>query len=225
MLDQLTNDVCYIVTFSIIEKIDEALMKVIVIGGTGTLGKAVVGELKERHTVVVVAREHGDIQVDISNSQSIQTMYETIGKFDALVATTGTVHFGEFTKLTPKEHMIGINSKLMGQVSLVHQGLQYINDQGSFTLTSGLLSDDPIRYGCSASMINAAINGFVQGAAVEMPRGIRINAVSPTVVTESLAQYGVYFRGFESVDASKVALAFSKSVEGIQTGKVYRAGW
>src|SRR5689334_3022058 len=136
-------------------------MKIIVIGGTGIIGKAVVDELKTRHTVITVAHNHGDFQVDITNIDSIDQMFKSIGAFDALIATTGEVHFGEFAKLSDKEHRIGINSKLMGQVNMVHSGLETINENGSFTLTSGLLSDDPIRYGCSASMINAAINGFV----------------------------------------------------------------
>jgi NAD(P)-dependent dehydrogenase (short-subunit alcohol dehydrogenase family) len=112
----------------------------------------------------------------------------------------------------------------MGQVNLVTVGLIFLNLQGSFTLTSGILSHDPIRFGSSASMVNAAIDGFVKSAAIEMPRGIRINAVSPTVLQESMKQYGDYFSGFEPVPAATVALAYCKSVEGAQTGQVYSVG-
>lgn len=200
-------------------------MKIIVIGGTGTIGKAVVDELKKRHQIVVAGRTQGDVQVDILDVKSIEKMYKNVGKFDAVISTTGKVHFGEFIKMTNDDYFIGLNDKLMGQVNLVLVGLRSINDNGSFTLTSGILSNDPIRYGSSASMVNAAINGFVEGAAIEMPRGIRINAISPTVVTESMGAYGDYFHGFEPVSASRVALAFSKSVEGAQTGKVYPVGY
>jgi NAD(P)-dependent dehydrogenase (short-subunit alcohol dehydrogenase family) len=110
----------------------------------------------------------------------------------------------------------------MGQVNIVLIGREYIQDQGSFTLISGILSDDPIRTGSSASMVSAAIDGFVKAAAIEMPRGIRINAVNASVIAEAMDVYGPYFLGFPSVPASKVALAFSKSIEGAQTGQVYR---
>jgi NAD(P)-dependent dehydrogenase (short-subunit alcohol dehydrogenase family) len=103
-------------------------------------------------------------------------------------------------------------------------GSRHINSNGSFTLTSGILSHDPIVAGSSASMVNAAINGFVIGAAIELERGIRINAVSPTVITESLKDYAPFFRGYESVPAERAALAYSKSVEGKQTGQVYEVG-
>lgn len=200
-------------------------MKIIVVGGTGTIGSAVIKELASRHTIVSVGHASGNVQVDITDSKSIEKMYKTIGPFDALIATTGKLHFGLLTEMTAEHYQIGLQSKLMGQVNLVLMGLRTINDGGSFTLTSGILNRDPIRYGSSAAMVNGAIDAFVKGAAIEMPRNIRINAVSPTVVTESMPKYGDYFHGFESVSAARVALAYSKSVEGAQTGQVYRAGY
>lgn len=200
-------------------------MKILVVGGTGTIGKAVVDELKKRHTVIVAGHSRGEIQVDVKDVKSIEQMYKSIGKFDALVSTVGKVHFGEFTEMTSEHYFIGLNDKLMGQVNLVLAGLRYINDNGSFTLTSGILSDDPIRLGSSASMVNAAINGFAVGSAIEMPRGIRINVISPTVLTEAMDAYGDYFHGYEPVPAARVALAYSKSVEGAQTGQIYRVGY
>lgn len=199
-------------------------MKIIVVGGTGTVGKAVVDELKKRHTIVTAGYTHGDVQVDIKDMQSIKALYATVGKFDAVVSTVGKVHFGALEEMTSEQFQIGLNDKLMGQVNLVIAGLPLINDGGSFTLTSGILNRDPIRTGSSAAMVNGAIDGFVLGAAIEMPRGIRINAVSPTVLQASMGKYEAYFRGFEPAPSSRVVLAYSKSVEGAQTGQVYPVG-
>lgn len=197
-------------------------MKVIVIGATGKVGKAAVTELSERHSIIKVGNQNGDFKVDITNNNSIEKLFRDVGEFDAVIATTGKVHFGAMSEMTPEQYQLGLNDKLMGQVNLVLIGQKYINDKGSFTLTSGILSHDPILYGSSASMVNGALDSFVKAAAIELPRGIRINAVSPTVLTESLSGYGPYFRGFASVASSKVALAYSKSVEGLQTGQIYR---
>jgi NAD(P)-dependent dehydrogenase (short-subunit alcohol dehydrogenase family) len=197
-------------------------MKVIVVGGTGTLGKAVVQELSPRHDVVTVGRNGGDFQVDIASADSIRGLFEQIGNFDALVSTTGNVHFGAFEEMDEKLYSIGIQNKLMGQVNLVLVGRDYINDNGSFTLTSGILSHDPIRFGSSASMVNGAIDGFVTGAAIELKRGIRLNSVSPGVVQESMEDYGPFFRGHEPVPVARVALAYSKSVEGLLNGQIFR---
>ncbi len=199
-------------------------MKILVVGGTGTIGKAVVKELSQRHHILIAAFQHGDIRVDITDKESIEKMYQTVGKIDAVISTTGKLHFGEFTQMTAENYQVGLNSKLMGQVNLVLLGLPYINDKGSFTLTSGILSHEPIRFGSSASMVNAALDGFVKGAAIEMPRQVRINVISPTLLEESVPQYGDFFHGYEPVSAAKVALAFSKSVEGLQTGQVYNVG-
>jgi NAD(P)-dependent dehydrogenase (short-subunit alcohol dehydrogenase family) len=196
-------------------------MKIIVVGATGTVGTAIVNELSPRHKVVAVGRQTGDMQVDISDSQSIEKLYQSIGKFDAVIAATGNVHFGPLSEFTAEQYNIGLQSKLMGQVNLVLIGLHYINEGGSFTLTSGVLSHDPIRLGSSSSMVNGAIESFAKSAAIEMTNNVRINVVSPTVLTESLDKYGPYFRGFESAPASRVARAYSKSVEGGQTGQIY----
>lgn len=197
-------------------------MKIIVIGSTGTLGQAVVKELESRHEIIRAGSKSGDIQVDITDNNSIETMFKKIQKVDALVLTTGKVHFDEFMQMQDKDYQIGLQDKLMGQVNVVLIGRNYLNEGGSFTLTSGILSEDPIRYGSSASMVNGALNSFVIAAAIEMPKRQRINCVSPTVVTEAMDSYGQYFRGFKSVNVSDVALAYSKSVEGLQTGQVYK---
>ena len=200
-------------------------MKIIVVGGTGTMGEAVVNELSKRHEVIVATPNFGDIRVNIEDKHSIEKMYQAIGDIDAVVATTGRVHFGDFNEMSADDFNIGLHSKLMGQVNLVLIGKKYLNRGGSFTLTSGILNHDPIRYGASAAMVNGALDGFVRGAAIEMPNNLRINVVSPTVLTESLSQYADYFRGFESVSAERAAFAFSKSVEGLQTGHVYKVGY
>lgn len=200
-------------------------MKIIVIGSSGTIGQAVVNELSARHEIISVGHTKGNIRVDISDKKSIEDMYQSVGTFDAVIAATGKVHFGALNEMTAEKYDIGLKNKLMGQVNLVLCGLPYINDKGSFTLTSGILNHDPIYGGSSAAIVNGALDGFVKSASIEMPRGVRINIISPTVLTESLNKYANYFRGFVSVDAKNVALAYSKSVEGAQTGQVYRVGY
>jgi len=196
-------------------------MKIIVVGGTGTIGRAVVKELAPRHEVVCVGHSGGDFQVDITSADSIKQLYEKVGEFDALVSATGKVHFAEFADFKEKDYEIGLQSKLMGQINLVLIGREYINDNGSFTLISGILNRDPIVMGSSAAMVNGALDGFVKAAAIEMPKGQRINVISPTVIAEAMDVYADFFRGFNPVPAAIAALAYSKSVEGKQTGKIY----
>ena len=197
-------------------------MKIVLIGASGTLGQAIDAALSERHQIIRVGRQSGDQHVDITDSGSIRRLFEQIGSFDALVSATGNLHFGALAEMTEAEYQIGLRDKLMGQVNLLLIGREFITDGGSFTLTSGILSDDPIRFGSSASMVNAAIDGFVRGAAIELPRGLRVNSVSPTVVSESMPGYAPYFRGFKPIPAAEAALGYVRSVEGAQTGQVYQ---
>ncbi|MDX5373309.1 MAG: short chain dehydrogenase [Pseudomonadaceae bacterium] len=197
-------------------------MKIILVGASGTIGQAIDCELRERHDIVRVGRNSGELQVDITDPASIRRLFEQTGPFDALISAAGNAHFGALEELTAKEFAVGLDDKLMGQVNLVLIGREFANDGASFTLTSGVLSEDPIRYGAAVSTVNAALDGFVRAAAIELPRGLRINGVSPTILEESLPAYGPYFRGFKAVPAATVALAYAKSAEGRQTGQVYR---
>ena len=200
-------------------------MKIIVIGATGTVGKAVCQRLGARHDIVTVGQSHGDYQLDMSDEAQVKQLFKTAGNFDALIVTAGKVHFGALTQFTTAQWQIGLQNKLMGQVNLVMHGLASLNEGGSFTLTSGILNRDPIRYGASAAMVNSALEGFVTAAAIELPNSARINLVSPTLLVESTDQYEAFFRGYKPVPAAEVALAYEKSVEGLQTGQVYTVGF
>jgi NAD(P)-dependent dehydrogenase (short-subunit alcohol dehydrogenase family) len=199
-------------------------MKILIIGGAGTIGRAVAKELSQRHTVIIAGRHQGSFIVDFTDTASIEKMYKSVGPIDAVIVAAGSSHFGPLSKMTAAHYEIGLKNKLMGQVNVVLVGLSYLSDAGSFTLTSGSAADDPYGGGTSTAMVNGAINSFVRAAAIEMPRSLRINVVSPTILTESMERHAQYFRGFDPVPAEKVALAYSKSAEGAQTGQVYRVG-
>ncbi|MBC6309279.1 short chain dehydrogenase [Listeria sp. FSL L7-1582] len=196
-------------------------MKIVVIGATGTIGKAIVAKLEQEHTVITANRKGADIAVDMTSIASIQAMYEQVGKIDALVIAAGAAYFGPLTTMTPEENEKSIDGKLKGQMNLVLLGMEHVNDGGSFTLVTGIMMDDPIRQGASAAMVNGGIRAFVNSAAIEMPRAIRINSVSPNVLQESWDKYADFFAGFTPVPVERVAQAFVKSVLGGQTGQNY----
>jgi NAD(P)-dependent dehydrogenase (short-subunit alcohol dehydrogenase family) len=197
-------------------------MRILIIGASGTIGRAVLGELGGRHEIVTAGRASGDLRVDICDSHSIRLMYERAGALDGVVATTGKVKFGPLDALTAADFEESLRDKLMGQVNLVIIGQEFLLDGGSFTLTTGELDLDPVLMGSPASLVSGALNAFVRAAAIELKRGQRINAVSPGVIQEALPVLGAFFRGFEPVPVAKVGRAYAKSVEGAQTGQVYR---
>ena len=198
-------------------------MKIVLFGAGGTIGRAVQQELDTRHEVIAIGRHSGEFQADFTDPASLEQLFAKIGKVDAIVSAAGGAPFAALEQLDAAQMQAGLQDKLMGQVNLVFSGQAWLNDGGSFTLVSGILSQDPIRYAICVSTVNSAIEGFVRAAAIELPRGLRINAVSPTVLEESMVDYAPYFRGFIPVPASRVAQAYSKSVEGLQTGQVYAA--
>jgi NAD(P)-dependent dehydrogenase (short-subunit alcohol dehydrogenase family) len=196
-------------------------MKIIIIGASGTIGKKVTEALQGKNEIITAGSKSGDFQLDITSPESIERFYEKVGPFDALVSTTGSGHFGLLTSTTPADFKIGIESKLLGQINLVLIGQHHINPKGSFTLTSGILSEDPVVNGVNLGTINGGLNSFVISAAIELQNGVRINAVSPGVVEDSPG-YFEYFPGHEPVAMDKVANAYVKSVLGAITGQVIK---
>ncbi len=192
-------------------------MRVIVVGGTGTIGSAVVKMLSERHEVVVAGRKSGVVTVDLASPDSIRAMFQTVGKFDAVVSAAGQAKFGTLDDLTDADYVFSFSNKLMGQANLVRIGQQFITDGGSLTLTTGVLSQEPIKGSASISMVNAGLEGFVRAAALELPRGIRVNVVSPPWVTETLVARKM--DPSPGMPAARVAQAYLTSVEGTMTGQ------
>lgn len=196
-------------------------MRVVIIGATGTIGKAVVSALKGRHELVQVSRSEGDHQVDISDKASIESLFESIGPFDALVSAAGQAKFGPLDGLSDADFQFSLNNKLMGQVNLVRVGLRHVRDNGSFTLTSGVLADEPIPGSAAISLVNAGIEGFARAASLEAPEGVRINVVSPPWVSETLRAMGR--DGDAGLPAATVARAYVESIQGSRNGEVIDA--
>jgi len=197
-------------------------MKIVIVGASGTIGRCVVEALKPANQIISVGLKDGDYLVDMTSTGSIQSLFESIGSFDALVATAGIAYFGPFDKMTETDFRVGLDSKLMGQINLVMVGQNYINPKGSITLTSGTLSDDPVRMGAAISSVNGAINSFVKAASVELSNGIRINAVAPGVAEDS-PEFHPYFPGMVPDSMNRLSMAYIKSVLGAQTGQVFKA--
>jgi NAD(P)-dependent dehydrogenase (short-subunit alcohol dehydrogenase family) len=198
-------------------------MRIIVIGATGTIGKAVVEALRGKHDVVQVGHESGsgDYQVDLADKGSIERLYEAVAPFDAVVSAAGLAKFGALDGLSDADFQFSLSNKLMGQVNLVRVGMTQIRDNGSFTLTSGVLSQEPTRGSTAISLVNSGLEGFVRAAALEMPRGVRINVISPPWVSETLEAMG---RDADAgMPAAQVAGAYVESVEGSENGEVIDA--
>lgn len=199
-------------------------MKIVIIGASGTVGRAVAEELSQRHETIRVGRTQGEHQVDITSQASVQALFEKIGPVDAIVSASGGVHFGPLATMTDGEFNRGLQDKLLGQVRLALTGQHFLNEGGSITLISGIVAHEPIAQGVNATTVNAALEGFAAPRPVNR-RAIRINLISPTVLTESVEAYDGFFPGFESVPAATVAQAYRRSVEGVQSGRVYKVGY
>ena len=196
-------------------------MKIIIVGASGTMGKHLKNVFEKEHEVITAASKGCDIEVDITSAESIENLFRKAGVFDALISTAGPTYVGPWKKMTDKEFRKGVDGKMMGQINLVLIGQHYINPKGSFTLITGALSHEPQKNFANASAANGAVEGFVRAAAIELENGVRINAVSPTVI-ENSPQYFPFFPGDIPVTMHQLEYGFRKSVFGANTGQVIK---
>ena len=197
-------------------------MKLLIVGGKGTIGKKVSAYLSKKHEIIIAGRNSGDVTVDIADSSSIRAMFDTTGKVDAILCIAGEAKWAPFDSLTEKDYYIGLRSKLMGQVNLVRIGQDFLNPGGSFTLTTGILADHPVAMTTSAAMVNGAIHSFVRAAALELKNEHRINVVSSGLVEDAVKKYEDYFPGHNPIPMQKVINGYIRSVAGKGTGEIIK---
>ena len=196
-------------------------MKILLIGGTGTIGSKVAERLAADHELVVAGHTSGDVQTDITKAEAIQALYKKVGSVDAVISTTGSAPMQPLDQTTNDHFLEGIKSKMMGQINIALTAMSYLNENGSVTLTSGIMGHDPIPQGAVLSTINNAINGFVIGAYGEfLKKGFRINAVSPALVEDSAETLGDYFPGHSIAAMPDVVNGYVKSLKTNITGQI-----
>lgn len=196
-------------------------MRVMVIGATGTIGRAVVAALKEKHEVIEVGHSSGVERIELADPASVRDLYRRVGTVDAVVSAAGQAAFKPLEQLGDAEFEFSLKNKLMGQVNVVRFGLAAVRDGGSITVTSGILAQNPMPGSAAVSLVNSGLEGFVRAAALEAPRGIRVNVVSPGWVSETLKAMGRDPSG--GTPAAEVAKTYVASVEGKESGATLTA--
>ncbi len=197
-------------------------MNILIIGGNGTIGKKVSFFLSKGNKIITAGRNSGDLKVDLSDSNSIKNLFEKNRNFDAVISIAGEAVWAPFDDLSEEDYYKGIKNKMMGQVNLVKIGRKYINYGGSFTLTTGILADNPVKMTTSAALVNGGIHSFVKAASLEMENNIRVNVISPGLVEDSAEKYKDYFPGYEIVKMKDLAELYAKVILGEQNGEVIR---
>jgi NAD(P)-dependent dehydrogenase (short-subunit alcohol dehydrogenase family) len=198
-------------------------MRILLIGATGTIGQAIASAFGTRHEVIPASRQKAHEKVDIADPDSVRGLLKRVGRVDAIVSAAGAAAFKPLAELLDEDFAFSIRNKLMGQVNVARFGMATLADKGSVTLTSGVLAQQPIPGSAAISLVNAGLEGFGRAAALEAPRGIRVNVVSPPWVAETVQAMG-WPPVPGMLPAATVARSYVESVEGRMTGQVLTPG-
>lgn len=197
-------------------------MRILLIGASGHVGSAAASALRDRHQLIEAERS-GDPSVDITDSASIASLLASVGTVDAIIVAAGSVPFRALEDLDRDDYISAFTGKVLSQLDVVRLGVPHLTDRGSLTLTTGILAREAVATGAAASMANGAVESFVMAASAELPRGIRINAVSPSVLADATGYHDT-FAGFPFASSDDVGRAYQRAVEGVGTGMILAVG-
>jgi NAD(P)-dependent dehydrogenase (short-subunit alcohol dehydrogenase family) len=194
--------------------------RIVILGATGTIGSAVARLLASDGEIVRVGHTRGDMRLDARSPSDLETFFAGLGPYDHLVSLAGTgAAIGPVETLSHDDFAAGFLNKVAIQIDLVKAGLSTIRDGGSFTLSSGYLDKEPMPGYSAIAMCNGAVAAFVKAVALDMPRGVRINAVSPVFVVETLMAFGIMdMTPYVTMSAADTALAYRAAVMGTLNG-------
>lgn len=198
-------------------------VRIILIGGSGTIGRRLAPELARRHEIVVAGRTSGDVHVDITSAESIEAMYRQVPNLDAVVGIAASGALDDFNTLTEEQLLTNMRGKFFGQANLVLIGQRYVNPGGSFTLTSGIFADVPAKRVTGGAVVSGALHSFVLSAALELEGRYRVNVVSPTMVADSVDEFADLFPGLSAVPMTTLVEHYVDCIEGDATGQIIRA--
>ena len=196
------------------------MKKIIVVGATGKLGRVVVEGLRKDYEVIRAGRSGPDLKIDAFDFESVSDIFASVGPFDGLVSCIGGTPFKTFEELTMDDFAAGLSTKCFSQLNLAKAAIPFLSENGSITLTSGIIGDEPIIAGSCAAAANGALNMCVSTLAAEYAGKLRINVVSPSIIENSVDHYGMLFDGFEPSSNESIIHAYRRTISAPITGRV-----
>ncbi len=198
-------------------------MRILLIGGTGTIGSYLVDKWQQEHEVIVAHRNSPTHAVDLTDPKSVKSLLDRCGTIDAVVCTAGEAKWAPFEELSAEDFEAGLKSKLMGQVVLAQLAVPYLQKGGAIVLTTGILADRPVPMTTGAAMVNGAIHSFVKAAALDLDSRVRIKAVACGLVQDAYEKYKNFFPGHKPVSMETMFEAYQQALWGSESGEVIRA--
>lgn len=197
------------------------MKRVLVIGATGLLGKAITSKFGSDIDVIQASRNSSEYAVDLANPQSLQALFDNVGIVDAIVCTAGVAEFKPFAQTQDSDWQFGIENKMMGQINVIRYGEKYLTQEGSIVLTTGVLAQSPMPGSAIVSAVNAAVEGAIRALSLELEH-IRINAISPGWISETLTTLGM--DASQGIPASDVAQYYIDAINTSNSGDIIVAG-
>lgn len=167
----------------------------VVVGGTHGMGEATARLLRDEGAdVLVTGRRSGDVHLDLTDLRGLDALADAVrsrfGQVDLLHLNAGYAQLEPYDAVTEERYDRTFAVNTRGLFFAVQRLAPLVRDGGAIVVTSSVAdqggSPDMLVYGAAKAAARSLVAGF---AAALLPRGIRVNAVSPGFI--DTPSYGI----------------------------------
>lgn len=170
--------------------------RVAIVGASSGIGKAIAQDVYKQGGEPVLSSRSAEalktvaatvggapvVPVDMTDLSSVERWAENLPNIDHLVISASSAAHGAFADLEETAVRGMFDSKFFGPYRIAKAALGKINDGGSITFFSGVLSRRPGMNCSGLGAVNGAVESLCYGLALELGPRIRVNCVSPGMI-------------------------------------------
>lgn len=168
------------------------MRKIIIIGGSKGIGKAITESLLSNHQVINVSRTPPDFQHENLSHHSCDILSDklpSIETADGLIYCPGSINLKPFNRLSVEDFRTDFEINVIGAVKTIQAYTKALSqsDSASIVLFSTVATKLGMPFHASVATAKSAVEGLTKSVAADLAPKIRVNAIAPTITDTDLA--------------------------------------
>jgi 3-oxoacyl-[acyl-carrier protein] reductase len=168
------------------------MKKIIIIGGSKGIGKAITESLLNEHKVINISRTSPDFQHSNLSHFSCDVLTDELPQIeeaDGLIYCPGSINLKPFNRLSIDDFKTDFEINVIGAVKCIQTYTKALStsDSASIVLFSTVATKLGMPFHASIATAKSAVEGLTKSVAADLAPKIRVNAIAPTITDTELA--------------------------------------
>jgi len=168
------------------------MKKILVIGGSKGIGKAIIASLIEKNNIINLSRTAPSLTHENLTHYNCDILSDELPQLEAvdtLIYCPGSINLKPISRLKLDDFRADFEINVVGAIKAIQQYLALLKrgNSPSILLFSTVASKLGMPYHASVAAAKSGIEGLVKSLGAELAPTIRVNAIAPTVTDTDLA--------------------------------------